>query len=61
MRNPCPFDRLAVQHVVPAAPRPYDEIRSEIARKVFDAALEQAIAAYGDKLRSLSDVKVFLR
>jgi hypothetical protein len=52
---------LAVQQVVPAAPKPYEEVRGEVARKVLDQKIEKAIDEYAAKLRSLSDVKVFLK
>ena len=52
---------LAVQQVVAAAPRPYEQVRREIARKVRDAAIREAVERYAEKLRALSDVRVYLK
>jgi parvulin-like peptidyl-prolyl isomerase len=51
---------LSVQDVVPATPRPYDDVKGDVAKKVLERAMEHAIVAYAEKLRSLSDVKVYL-
>ena len=52
---------LAVQQVVAAARRPYEQVRGEIARKVLGRAIEKAVERYAEKLRSLSDVRVYLK
>jgi hypothetical protein len=51
---------LVVQQVTPSAPQPYEEVRESIARKVMGRKMEAAVEAYAAKLRSLSDVKVYL-
>jgi len=55
------FYVLAVEHVVAAGRRPYEEVSQEIARKVLDAKVQKAVEEYAGKLRSLSDVKVYLK
>jgi parvulin-like peptidyl-prolyl isomerase len=51
---------LAIQDVVAAQPKPYAEVRREIAEKVLDVKMQKALEEYVEKLRSLSDVKVYL-
>jgi parvulin-like peptidyl-prolyl isomerase len=52
---------LVVQAFVPAAPRPYDDVRQEIAQKVFGRKIQKAVEEYAEKLRGLSEVKVYLK
>jgi hypothetical protein len=52
---------LTIQDVVAAQPQPYDQVRREIAEKVLDVKLQQAVEEYAAKLRSLSVVEVYLR
>jgi hypothetical protein len=51
---------LAIQDVVAAQPQPYEQVRRELAEKVLDAEIQRAVEEYAVKLRSLSDVKVYL-
>jgi hypothetical protein len=55
------FYVLAVQDVVPSKPKPFNEVRQEIAMKVFNEKLKKAVEDFADKLRALSDVKIFLK
>ncbi len=55
------FYALAIQDVVPSKPQPYEQARQEIAKRIFDEKVKKAVEEYGDKLRSLSDVKVYLK
>jgi peptidyl-prolyl cis-trans isomerase C len=55
------FYVLAVQQVIASTPQPYEQVRSDIAKKVFNQKVEKAIDAYAAKLRELSDVKVYLK
>jgi parvulin-like peptidyl-prolyl isomerase len=55
------FYVLAIQDVTPARPRPYEQVQEEIAKKVLDVKFQKAVVAYAEKLRSLSDVKVYLK
>ena len=52
---------LAIQDVVGAQPQPYEEVRREIAEKVLDVKLQQAVEEYAAKLRALSVVEVYLK
>ena len=55
------FYVLAVEQVVAAGRRPYAQVREEIAKKVLDAKIQKAVKEYAEKLRSLSDVRVYLK
>ena len=55
------FYVLAIQDIVAAQPRPYDQVRREIAEKVLDVKLQKAVEEYAGKLRALSDVRVYLK
>lgn len=55
------FYALGVQDVVAPQPRPYDEVREPIAKKLFGDKLNKAIQEYAAKLRGLSKVEIFLR
>ena len=55
------FYVLSIQQVVPSRPQPYEEAREKVAQKVYDDKLKRAVEDYADKLRALSDVKVYLQ
>jgi hypothetical protein len=55
------FYALVIQEVVPSRPQPYQEAREEIARKVYNEKMKKAIEDLADKLRALSDVKIYLK
>jgi parvulin-like peptidyl-prolyl isomerase len=55
------FYVLAVQGVVPSKPQPYEEAREIVSRKVFDEKVRKAVEDYADKLRAVSDVKIYLK
>ncbi len=55
------FYVLAVEQVVPASPQPYEQLREELAKKVLDVKVQKAVDDYAATLRSLSDVKVYLK
>lgn len=55
------FYALEVQDVVPSKAQPYEAARNSIAEKIFAEKQKQAVEEYADKLRSLSDVKVYLK
>jgi parvulin-like peptidyl-prolyl isomerase len=52
---------LVIQGVVAAQPQPLEQVRREIAEKVLDVKLKQAVEEYAAKLRSLSVVEVYLK
>ena len=55
------FYVLAIQEVVSSKPQPYEDARQNAARKVFEEKLKMAAEDYADKLRALSDVKIYLK
>jgi hypothetical protein len=55
-----PFYVLAVQQVIASNPKPYDEVRTEIAQKLYGEKLKKAIDEYSRKLRAQSKVTVYL-
>ena len=55
------FYVLAIERVVEATPQPFGEVKAEIAKKVLAAKVQKAVEAYAEKLRALSDVKVYLK
>jgi hypothetical protein len=55
------FYVLYIQQVVPSKPQPYEEAREKVAQKVYDDKLKRAVEEYTDKLRAVSDVKVYLK
>lgn len=55
------FYVLYVQEVVPPKPQPYTEAREKVAQKIYDDKLKKALEDYADKLRAVSEVKVYLQ
>ena len=55
------FYVLIIQEVLSSRPQPYEEVREIVSRKVFDDKIRKAIEDYADKLRALSDVKIYLK
>jgi hypothetical protein len=55
-----PFYVLAVQQVIAANPKPYDEVRAEIAQKMYGEKLKKSVEGYAAKLRAQSKVAVYL-
>jgi len=61
-RGSCrPRSVLAAQDVVAAQPQPYEQVRREIAEEVLDVKIQKAVEEYAEKLRALSDVRVYLK
>lgn len=52
---------LFVQEVIPSKPQPYPEARQKIANKIYNEKLTRAVEEYADKLKAVSDVKVYLK
>jgi parvulin-like peptidyl-prolyl isomerase len=52
---------LAILDVMPAKPQPYEQARQQIAQRVFAEKQKKAVEEYANKLRALSDVKVYLK
>jgi len=55
------FYVLAIQDVVPAKPQPFEEAKKKIAKIVFDDKLKKAVEEWAEKLKAVSDVKVYLK
>jgi len=55
------FYVLAIQDVVAAQVQPYEQVRREITEKALDVKIQKAVEEHAEKLRALSDVKVFLK
>lgn len=55
------FYVFAIQDVIPSKPQPYEEARGTVAKKVFDDKVKKAVEDYADKLRAVSDVKIYLK
>jgi hypothetical protein len=47
--------------VIPAKPQPFEEAKNKIAKIVFDDKLKKAVEEWAEKLRAVSDVKVYLK
>ena len=52
---------LAVESLIAAQPEAYENLRGKLKDKVVNIKVETAVEEYAAKLRSLSDVKVYLR
>lgn len=55
------FYVLFIEDVVPAQPKPFEGERENIAKKVFDEKLKIAVEEWVDKLRAVSDIKIYLK
>lgn len=55
------FYVLAVQNVIPAKPQPFEEVKKKITKIVFDDKLKKAVEEWAEKLRAVSDVKIYLK
>jgi len=55
------FFALAIQDVIPSKPQPYEEARQTLAQRVVSDKVKKAVEDYAGKLRSASDVKVYLK
>jgi len=54
------FYVLAVQQVIGATPRPFDDVKDEIAKKLYGEKLKKAVETYAGKLRAQSKVETYL-
>ena len=54
------FYVLAIKDVIPSKPQPYEEAREAVAKRLFDEKVKKAVEDYADKLRALSEVKIYL-
>lgn len=52
---------LEVQGVIAPSPQPYDGVREDIAKKLYNAKLKKAVDAYAAKLRAKTKVETYLK
>lgn len=52
---------IAIDQVIQLDARPYDDVRDEIARKLYDEKLQKSIKEYAGKLRAQSKVATYLK
>lgn len=55
------FYALVIQDVIPSKPQPYEVARQVLAQRVMSDKVKTAVEDYAGKLRSASDVKVYLK
>ena len=55
------FYVLFIKEVIPPRPQPYPEAREKIAKKIYGEKITKAVEEYADKIRAVSDVKVYLK
>ncbi len=55
------FYVLSIQEVIPPRPQPYPEAREQIAKKIYNEKITKALEEYADKLRAVSEVKIYLK
>jgi len=55
------FYAVTIQDVIPAKPQPYAETREAIAKILYNEKLNKAVEEWAEKLRAVSDVKVYLK
>jgi len=53
------FYVLYIYQVVPAKRQPFEEVRQEIAKKVFEDELKKSVGLWADKLREYYPVKIY--
>ena len=54
------FYALAVQDVVSSKPQPYEDVQDIVSRRLYNDKVRQAIEDYAQKVRAVSDVKIYL-
>ena len=55
------FYALAIRDVIPSKPQPFEEAREAVAKRLFDEKVKKAAEDYADKLRAVSEVKIYLK
>jgi len=54
------FSVVSVQEVIPARQQPFEQVRKELWKKVFDATLSKSMEDWFRKLREAASVKIYL-
>ena len=52
---------LVVDSIIAAQPERYETVRDKMREKILNMKIERAVEEYADKLRALSDVKIYLK
>jgi hypothetical protein len=55
------FYVLSIQEIIPPQPQPYSEAREKIVNKIYGEKIIKAVEEYADKIRAVSEVKVYLK
>ncbi len=55
------FYVLSIQEVTGSRPQPYAEARETVAGMVYNEKLQKAVEDWIDKLKAVSDVKIYLK
>jgi parvulin-like peptidyl-prolyl isomerase len=55
------FYVLAIQEVVPPKPQPFEDTKKIIAKIIFNNKLKKVVEDWAEKLRGLSEVKIYLK
>jgi hypothetical protein len=55
------FYVLSIQEVTASRPQPFEEARETVARIVYNEKLQKAVEDWVEKLRAVSDVKIYLK
>lgn len=55
------FYVLYIYDVIPARPQPFENVKKEIAQKVFSVKAKKAIEAYADELKEYYPVKIYAK
>ncbi len=55
------FYVLSIQEVTASRPQPYEEAKETVARIVYNEKLQKAVEDWVEKLRAVSDVKIYLK
>ena len=53
------FYVLYIYHLLPGTPRPFESVKNDIAKEVFDDKVRKALEAYADQLREYYPVKIY--
>ena len=51
---------LSVQELIPARERPFDQVKDEIAKKMFGERMNRSVEDWAGKLKKAADIKVYI-
>ena len=55
------FYVLYIYHLLPGAPRPFESVRNDVAKEVFEDKVREALEVYADQLREYYPVKIYAK